>query len=499
VVVVVNALDQPALDPLGLTRAQFQQDPDQTTPQALPQTAPGQADRFNTRKLTRQDQTGLNWRHRFDGQGALSEGHFSLYQGRRSVTQWQAIPVSTQFNAANPALTERQPGGVIDFDRSYSGADARLNWRWTLPAEREIRLTAGVSMDDSDEDRRGYENFIGTGAAQQLGVTGKLRRDERNRASTRDVYAQGEIDLAPAWTAVLGLRDGRVRFRSEDRYVVGLNADDSGALSYDYTNPVAALQWRVVPALQLYLSAGRGFESPTLGELAYRPDGLPGFNTALKAQTSRQVEAGVKWRPAVGAMALDAALFEARTDDEIGIATNRGGRSTFRNVGRTQRQGGEVDVRWRIAPQWRAQVALTALEATYVDGFFVCRSLPCLSPDLPVPAGNRIAGTLARSGFAEVAWQPRPAVEIGLELKGQGRLPVNDVNSDFAGGFGLLALRAQWRLNLGAGRLDLLARIDNLADRRVAGSVIVNEGNSRFFEPAPGRSGLLSARWSAPF
>jgi iron complex outermembrane receptor protein len=259
------------------------------------------------------------------------------------------------------------------------------------------------------------------------------------------------------------------------------------------------LQWRVVPALQLYLSAGRGFESPTLGELAYRPDGLPGFNTALKAQTSRQVEAGVKWRPAGGAMALDAALFEARTDDEIGIATNRGGRSTFRNVGRTQRQGGEVDVRWRIAPRWRAQVALTALEATYVDGFFVCRSLPCLSPDLPVPAGNRIAGTLARSGFAEVAWQPRPAVEIGLELKGQGRLPVNDVNSDFAGGFGLLALRAQWRLNLGAGRLDLLARIDNLADRRVAGSVIVNEGNSRFFEPAPGRSGLLSARWSAPF
>jgi iron complex outermembrane receptor protein len=98
-----------------------------------------------------------------------------------------------------------------------------------------------------------------------------------------------------------------------------------------------------------------------------------------------------------------------------------------------------------------------------------------------------------------VAWRPRPAVEIGLELKGQGRLPVNDVNSDFAGGFGLLALRAQWRLNLGAGRLDLLARVDNLADRRVAGSVIVNEGNSRFFEPAPGRSGLLSARWSAPF
>jgi hypothetical protein len=27
----------------------------------------------------------------------------------------------------------------------------------------------------------------------------------------------------------------------------------------------------------------------------------------------------------------------------------------------------------------------------------------------------------------------------------------------------------------------------------------VNEGNSRFFEPAPGRSYLLSARFSVPF
>jgi iron complex outermembrane receptor protein len=45
--------------------------------------------------------------------------------------------------------------------------------------------------------------------------------------------------------------------------------------------------------------------------------------------------------------------------------------------------------------------------------------------------------------------------------------------------------------------VELLLRVDNLADRRVAGSVIVNEANGRFFEPSPGRSVLLSARWSA--
>jgi iron complex outermembrane receptor protein len=35
------------------------------------------------------------------------------------------------------------------------------------------------------------------------------------------------------------------------------------------------------------------------------------------------------------------------------------------------------------------------------------------------------------------------------------------------------------------------ARIDNVTDRRYAGSVIVNESNGRYFEPAPGRTFTL--------
>ena len=499
VVLVLNAIDQPALDPLGLTRAQLEQDPNQTTSVALPQAAPGQADHFNTRKATRQQQLGLSWRHRFDDAGALAESQLALYGGTRSVTQWQAIPVATQFNAANPTLTERQPGGVIDFDRQYTGVDGRLVWRWLLANERSAQLVAGIALDASDEDRRGFENFSGSGATQLLGVTGKLRRDERNRVSTQDGYAQGEFKFAPGWAASLGLRSGRVAFRSADHYISGGNGDDSGALDYRYTNPVAALQWRVQEGLALHLSAARGFESPTFAELAYRPDGGSGFNSALKAQRSQQWELGAKWREPTLGLTLDAAAFKARTDDEIGIATNRGGRSTFRNVGRTERDGTELEARWRVSTQWSAMASATWLQATYRDNFFVCRAVPCTTPDLPVAAGNRIAGTLARSGYGEVAWRPAAHVELGVEARGQGRIAVNDVNSDFARGFGLVALRTRWTIALQGATLDLLARVDNVADRRVAGSVIVSDANARFFEPAPGRTGLLSVRYSQRF
>ncbi|HBT2326698.1 TPA: hypothetical protein ACIHY8_004998, partial [Salmonella enterica subsp. enterica serovar Typhimurium] len=36
--------------------------------------------------------------------------------------------------------------------------------------------------------------------------------------------------------------------------------------------------------------------------------------------------------------------------------------------------------------------------------------------------------------------------------------------------------------------VDLYTRVDNLFDKRYVGSVIVNESNGRYYEPAPGRN-----------
>ena len=247
---LVNALDQPADDPLGLTRAQFDADPRQTTPEAFT---------FNTRKRSRQQQAGLAWTHAFSGLGPLRESRLLVYGGQRSVTQWQAIPVAAQTPATHP-------GGVIDFDRDYEGLDGRLSWRW-----ERARLATGVTLERQRDARRGYQNFIpaGAGGPQQLGVTGALRRDERNVATSTEAYAQAEVDFTDRLTGTLGARSGRLRVSTRDSYLA--NGDDSGDLSWRYTTPVAALRFRAAPSLNLYVSAGRGFESPTLTELAYRP------------------------------------------------------------------------------------------------------------------------------------------------------------------------------------------------------------------------------------
>jgi iron complex outermembrane receptor protein len=260
---------------------------------------------------------------------------------------------------------------------------------------------------------------------------------------------------------------------------------------------VAGLQWRARPDLNLYVSAGRGFESPTLNEVAYRPDGTSGFNSDLKAQSSKQIEVGAKWRSESARLGADLAIFRAETDDEIAVRTNTGGRSTFANVGRTLRQGVEIAAQWRPVHALRAQLALTWLDATYRDSFLTCAGTPCVTPTALVPDGNKIAGTSPRSAYAELAWSASARAEYALEVRGQGPIPVNDLNSDFAAGYGVLAVRARWTLQRkddGSG-VEVWARIDNLADKEYAGSVIVNEGNSRFFEPAAPLSVLVGLRW----
>jgi iron complex outermembrane receptor protein len=476
VTVLLSDHQQSAQDPLGLTRAQFEADPGSTASVAT---------QFNTRKTIRQSQGGMNWRHRFGNEQGLVEAVVTGYLGSRGVTQWLAIAPTTQ---ANP----RHGGGVVDFDRHYNGIDARA-----LLHVGDTDLVLGVNQERQVDDRRGFENFTGTGANQVLGVVGALRRDENNRAISRDAYAQVEQPLSNDWSFIGGVRSGRVKIDVADRFLS--NGDDSGALNFSYTNPVAGLRWRASPRWTLHASVAHGFESPTLGELAYRPDGTSGFNTALQGESSRQLELGSKWRG--DGLDVDATLFGINTSNEIGVATNAGGRSSFQNVGHTRRYGVEAAAAWRLSAAWRVQANAALLSATYRDNFLTCNTIPCTTPNVPVAAGNRIAGTQGAIGGAEVAWRPGVVPgEFALEWRAQGSTPVNDSNSDAAGGFGLFNARwsAEWPVT-DSGRLQTLLRVDNLADRHVVGSVIVNDANGRFFEPAAPRSVLLSLRWLQKF
>jgi iron complex outermembrane receptor protein len=462
---------------------------------------------YDTRKTIRQNQVGANWRHDFGDAGMLRESQLSAYGGSRGVTQWQAIPICTQIDCTakhTNVNAAKQSGGVVDFDRRYGGVEGKLTLQFGA-----TDLVLGLNAETQEDDRQGYENFTGvtitppTATATALGVTGKLRRDETNRAATREAFAQAHTPLAGGWDLTGGLRGGQVKMSTRDRYISGVNGDDSGDLDFSYLNPALGLRWSPAPEWALHASAARGFESPTLGELAYSPTPPPGsvpgpaggFNANLKGQTSRQIEFGAKWRSAV--LELDAALFNADTENEISVLSNSGGRSVFQNAGRTRRYGAELAGLWRPARDLRLRAAATWLHASYRDSFLTCTTTPCASANVTVAAGNRIAGTQSASGWAEAAWRPGLVPgELAVEWRAVSSTMANDINTARAAGYALAHLRWSGNVPLGAtDAIELLARVDNLFDRAYVGSVIVNDGNQRYYEPGAPRSALLSLRW----
>ena len=470
-VMVGNYLDIPeAQDPLGLTRADWNVNPRQVVPVAL---------QFDTRKSVEQLQGGIVFQQRFGEDQTL---HVMGYTGNRKVFQVLGIAPGPQNAATNS-------GGVVDLDNDYRGADARWSAQGAL-AGRPFEFTIGLNADEQRQLRRGYQNFIGT----TLGVKGALKRDETNESSNSDQFAQLWWQLAPRWSVLAGVRRTDVHFRATDRFIVlPGNGDDSGARRYSDTMPVAGLMFKPVPALRLYVSAGQGFETPTLNEISYRANGQPGLALNLDPARSRNYELGMKWHPE-GGLQFEAALFRASSRDELAVARNSGGRSSFQNIDQSRRQGFEVEATVPLPHALQLSASFTALSAKFRSGFLVCVVAGCTVPNVPVAAGSRIPGVAKRQGDLRLEWRPADW-SAAVELSGISSIVVNDTATESAPGHGLVNLEAGRTLKIGRSTVRAFARIDNLLDRRYIGSVIVNEGNQRFYESGMERSAMLGAQW----
>ena len=306
------------------------------------------------------------------------------------------------------------------------------------------------------------------------------------------------LTLAVTWgfmhedlTLMGGVRHTHTDYASVDHYIVGTNKDDSGSKRYQATLPVVGVRWQWDPAVQVFASLGKGHEIPTLNEVAYRSGGVSGFNNDLNAARSTSAELGLRLRAET--VQWRATAFDIRTDDEIVVQNNTGGRTTFQNAGRTLRQGMELSGQWRTGPITLTS-AYTRMRANYRDAFMTCATTGCpnVTPQVQVPTGNQIPGLPKHQLFAQAAWDTGWAgSRVTLEARHVGRVMVNDLNTDAAAAHTLFNMAVQFRQDQGDWTLREFIRVDNLTDRKHAGSVIVNDGNKRFFEPGAGRKLLL--------
>ncbi|EOV2105453.1 tonB-dependent receptor yncD [Klebsiella pneumoniae] len=451
---LLNSVDIKANDAGGLTADEWRDNPRQSP----------RGDQYNTRKNTRQTQAGLRYERQLSAQDDLS---VMMYAGERETTQFQSIPRA-------PQLKPSHAGGVIDLTRHYQGIDTRLTHRGELLVP--VTLTAGLDYENMSERRKGYENFVMVNGAPQYGEQGALRRNERNLMWNVDPYLQTQWQLTDKLSLDAGVRYSSVWFDSNDYYITPSNGDDSGDASYHKWLPAGSLKYALTDAWNVYLSAGRGFETPTINELSYRSDNQSGLNFGLKPSTNDTVEIGSKTR--IGNGLFTAALFQTNTDNEIVVDSSSGGRTSYKNAGKTRRQGMELGLDQQFGESWRLKAAWTWLDATYRTN--VCDDASC--------NGNRIPGIARNMGYASFGYQPEQGWYAGSDIRYMSDIMANDENTAKAPSWTVVGLTTGYKWSYGRMDMDLFGRIDNLFDREYVGSVIVNESNGRYYEPAPGRN-----------
>ena len=457
-----NVLSRPdSQDAQGLTAAALAADPNQTAATARA---------FNTRKTLDQEQGGLILQHRLtDHQQVRLMG----YYGHRAVLQFLSIPVGAQFAPASS-------GGVIDLHRDFGGADARWSLKTDL-AGHALAWVVGTSYDTQNELRRGYNNFLGG----TLGIEGALRRNENDIARDFDQYTQASFALSRRWSVMAGLRHSEVKIITQDHFITPGNGNDSGGVTYTATTPVAGVLYKPWHWLHLYAAFGQGFRTPISSELAYRPDGGPGLNLALRPARSNNGEIGAKLR--IGRrLSADVAAFDTHTNDEITVVSSFGGRTTYQNAGRTRRSGAQASLAYRFMPLWRVRLAYTYVDAVYIDAFRTCAAVVCVHPTELVPAGNRLPGVPREDAYAKIAWGAPLGWHASLSGQYLGAIAANQTNNAYASAYAVFNATGGYRTTFGAQRLELFVRVNNLLNRHYVAAVIVDQSSRAYYEPAPG-------------
>jgi iron complex outermembrane receptor protein len=444
----LGAADDPrARNPGALTAAEYAANPDSASSANI---------RRGADKAVTQTQLAVGLRHtagRLEVQATL----FGLVRGLEN-------PLATP----PPAPTATNEGTWVTIARQLGGARASATLDLGGPS-----VTAGIDVQGLRDNRSNRRSVAGV-------KTDTLLLDQTERVAERAAFAQVAWPIGEEMTLRAGARRDANGFSVADHFLS--DGDASASRTMSATSGNAGLALRLGQHTTAWSDIATVFETPTTTELANRPDGAGGFNPDLNPQRSVTAELGV--RGVLGPLAFDVAAYHTTTNDAIIPYNEVGGRTYYRNAGRTRTRGAEMGLSLALRPRLALLGTLTVTDAVFTDYKIIS---PASTDTLD---GNQLAGL------------PRTVARIGL--RGDlGRGWAIDVDQAFASsmfgdddntirvngwGSGVTGARLSWHGRAGGAALAPFVAALNLFDQRYVSSVTTNGAGGRVFEPAAGRT-----------
>ena len=294
------------------------------------------------------------------------------------------------------------------------------------------------------------------------------------------LYFSEALDVTTRLTLTAAGRYNWAALGLADQIGTSLN----GHHSYARFNPALGTTYRIAPGLTVYAGYAESNRNPTPAELAcadpLRPCVLAGQLVAdppLKPVVGRTWEAGLRGRtraePLDADLAWSLGVFRTDTDNEIlNVATSAfsAGQGYFANAGAARRQGLEAQASLTAA-RFSLSLNYSVVDATFQSWITLPSRSPYADPlsgDITVRPGDHIPQIPAQRLVINADWSAMQRLSLGADLRVQGGawLAGDDSNrGPKLPGWARLDLRARYQLSQ---RLELSARIENLADARYA-------------------------------
>jgi iron complex outermembrane receptor protein len=350
-----------------------------------------------------------------DANDLLADGH--TLRRQRRYRDWSALDRSARIELLGSASLLGMRHAVLVGVDSYRFDDYRVQLRRNPSAANPYAIDV-------------FNPVYGAVAAP---LTLSIDTVEHQRAS--GLYAQDQIDLAPRWKALLGVRADRYHQTVINHRTAANNQQDLHAVS-----PRAGLVYQPTGALSLYASVARGF----------RPNsGIAIDNTAFPPEQSRSHELGVKLETPGG---LAGTLAVYRIDKDNVLTPNPVNTDFSIPAGAVASKGVELDVAGQLRKGLKLSAAYAYTDARVTQGDNTIRT-GSRFPNVPRHSANLLL----------VAGDAHASVGGGLAYVG-ARFGNVAASSDFRlPGYTTARLLAsyspgpRWRVS---------ASIDNLFDRR---------------------------------
>jgi iron complex outermembrane receptor protein len=394
----------------------------------------------------------------------------SAYAGNRN--QEQLSPTSESNTVA------RTTAGLLKNAKEFWGTEARIDHSGTI-GTRKYDLTFGVASQTQNE-------FVTNGKWMTLGVQSDgstLTRSVKQQADSLSEYVQGRLALTEKTDLHVGVRNVDMTMEFIDQLTAAANGGDNGGkVNYNGLLPTVGLVWKLQPKTSLYASFAKGMELPTFVETQFSTAvATTKPNTTLKPSKSDNYEAGIKSYIA-DSNYITAALFQAKTQDEIVITTNVPGYKVFGNLGSTTRQGVEISLDSKLPYGFGVYTAMSYLTAVFDD------------------TGKTIPGVSNTTSFTEFSWKNKPenfkvAVEAIHSSKMYGEVD-NSVESD---GYTIYNLKVTAKQKVNKLTFTEYVAVNNLENKVYVANLRTAAQYGRYYESGVARNTVIGVNASYAF